>query len=207
MTKEDFAILVKGLKAVYTDPRFIPDKNAFDVWYGLMGHLSYEAASAATQKHMATNTTAPTPAHILKIAGEITGPVQNTMTAGEAFNLYWKAAQNGTYHSEEEFEKLPPLVQEAVGGAAALREIAMRDDINYDVERSLFERRFAAVQQRAQHNEQISPVVRDLIGQITASREDWRNMLPQGEKREAITMNRAEPPADLMDRVRRSMYE
>ena len=36
MEREEFKILVKAMKAVYAQPTFIPDKDAFDVWYGLL---------------------------------------------------------------------------------------------------------------------------------------------------------------------------
>ena len=44
MEREEFKILVKAMKAVYAQPTFIPDKDAFDVWYGLLQDLPYEQA-------------------------------------------------------------------------------------------------------------------------------------------------------------------
>ena len=45
MEREEFKILVKAMKAVYAQPTFIPDKDAFDVWYGLLQDLPYEQAN------------------------------------------------------------------------------------------------------------------------------------------------------------------
>ena len=44
MTREEFAVLVKAMKAVYSSENFIADKDAFDVWYGLLKDLPYEQA-------------------------------------------------------------------------------------------------------------------------------------------------------------------
>lgn len=52
MEREEFKILVKAMKAVYAQPTFIPDKDAFDVWYGLLQDLPYEQANLAIQKYM-----------------------------------------------------------------------------------------------------------------------------------------------------------
>lgn len=51
MEREEFKILVKAMKAVYAQPTFIPDKDAFDVWYGLLQDLPYEQANLAIQKY------------------------------------------------------------------------------------------------------------------------------------------------------------
>ena len=36
MRKEEFKILVKAMKAVYADPKFIPDQYAYDVWFAML---------------------------------------------------------------------------------------------------------------------------------------------------------------------------
>ena len=33
MQRDEFKILVKAMKAVYSDPKFIPDADAFSVWF------------------------------------------------------------------------------------------------------------------------------------------------------------------------------
>ena len=55
MEREEFKTIVKGLKAVYAQPAFIPDADAFDVWYGMLRDLPYRQASLAVQQHMASS--------------------------------------------------------------------------------------------------------------------------------------------------------
>lgn len=45
MTREEWAVLVKAMKAVYTSPSFLPDQYAFDTWYGLLKDLDYKLLS------------------------------------------------------------------------------------------------------------------------------------------------------------------
>ena len=47
MDREQFSILVKAMKAVYSDPKFIADKDAFDVWYELLKDLPYMVCQTA----------------------------------------------------------------------------------------------------------------------------------------------------------------
>lgn len=36
MEREQFKVLVKAMKAVYAQPTFIPDQDAFNVWFALL---------------------------------------------------------------------------------------------------------------------------------------------------------------------------
>ena len=47
MTREEFSIIVKGLKDVYTQQTFIPDKDAFNVWYELLKDIDYANCNMA----------------------------------------------------------------------------------------------------------------------------------------------------------------
>lgn len=60
MEREQFKVLVKAMKAVYAQPTFIPDQDAFNVWFALLGDLPYKQAELAVQKHMATEKFPPT---------------------------------------------------------------------------------------------------------------------------------------------------
>lgn len=64
MKFDEFKILVKGMKAVYTSPNFLPDADSVKIWYELLKDLPYKLANISIQKHMATNKFPPTPAEI-----------------------------------------------------------------------------------------------------------------------------------------------
>lgn len=68
MTKEEFKILCKIMKAVYPQPTFLPDAYAFKVWYELLEDLDYTVAQAAILKYILTNKFPPTIADIREYA-------------------------------------------------------------------------------------------------------------------------------------------
>lgn len=69
MTREEFKTLVKGMKAVYAQPTFIPDQDAFNVWFELLKDIPYQQANVAIQKYMLTEKFPPTIADIRERTG------------------------------------------------------------------------------------------------------------------------------------------
>lgn len=152
MTKAEFIPLVKGLKAVYADPAFLPDSDAIMVWYSLLKDFDYKDTSRAVQEVMRTSKFKPTVADIIeRIHVNVT---DETMTEMEAWSLVRKAVSRSIYGSVEEFEKLPPACQKAVGSAANLRELAMMDEATVEsVEQSHFVKSYRAITERTQREE------------------------------------------------------
>lgn len=164
MERDEFKILVKAMKAVYAQPTFIPDKDAFDVWYGLLKDLSYEQANVAIQKYMTTEKFPPTIADIRTKATEIIAPEEESMSELQAWALVRKAIGNSNYHAEEEFERLPEACRVAVGNPANLREWAMMDvDQVATVEQSHFIRNYRAAVQRIKDDAKLPETMKILI--------------------------------------------
>lgn len=112
MTREEFSILVKGMKATYTEPKFIPDKDAFNIWYGLLSDLSYETANAAIQSYMLSEAKPPTIADIRKAAAKVVSP--ELPSSGEAWQKVIKAVRRfGYYQQREALDSLDQLTREA----------------------------------------------------------------------------------------------
>ncbi len=164
MTDREFMIIVKGLKAVYTDPKFLPDKDAMEVWFGLLKDLPYKVLSTAAQKYMMQEEYPPTIAGLRKKVAEITAPLSEDMSELEAWALVKKAISNSGYYATEEFNKLPELCQKAIGNPANLREMSMMptDTVN-SVEQSHFIRNYRAQLDRKRADSQIAPEVLKLI--------------------------------------------
>ena len=145
ITRDDFKKIIKGLKSVYADPKFIADQYAFDMWYGLLSDLTYEVASMATQAYMQSEKFPPTPADIRKYAMRITAPITDDMSEIEAWGMVSKALKNGYYGAEKEFEKLPPLIKQVIGSPSRLREMSQLDPSEVEtVEQSHFVRNYRA---------------------------------------------------------------
>ena len=161
MEVEEFKVLVKTMKAVYTDPKFIPDKDAFDVWYSLLKDLDYQTASAAIGRHICSNKFPPTIADIRSLTSD--NKHINDNEAEEAWVLVYKAIGNSIYNSVEEFNRLPYLAQKAVGGATNLRELAIADEESVLCEKGRFIRQYNAIQKREKELDSMPESVKQLI--------------------------------------------
>lgn len=155
MTKEEFMVIAKTLKAVYTDPKFLPDMDALNIWYMFMQDLDYRTISNAIAKYISTNKWPPTVADIRGMAVEVTAPPEDTLGELEAWALVQKAIRNGTYGAEREFEELPPIVQKAVGDPSNIREWAQAEDDAKTVIQSQFQRAYRTALQRSKEEAQM----------------------------------------------------
>lgn len=166
MTREQFKVLVKAMKAVYTNPGFIPDQDAFDVWYSMLKDLDYAIASWAVQMHLQMEESPPTVAGIRKQSVKLKADETDDLNETAAWSLVLKAIRRSTYYSEEEFEKLPATVQRAVASPKQLREWATLEDVDgktLTVIQSNFQRTFRVEQQRERERNKLSPDVLRLM--------------------------------------------
>lgn len=171
MTRDEFKILVKGMKAVYAQQTFLPDKDAFDMWFALLQDLPYKLANVAIQKHMLTEKFPPTPAEIREKAAQMIEVPETEMSELEAWALVRKAIRNSGYHAQEEFDKLPETCREAVGNAANLEEWAKMDYEKVEsVGQSHFIRNFRTAVLRIKEEQRLPEQMRKLISEMRESR-------------------------------------
>ena len=169
MTREEWAVLVKAMKAVYTSPSFLPDQYAFDTWYGLLKDLDYKLLSFGLKKYMQTEWKEPSIAALRQCAQNI-APQKEELNETEAWEKVCKAIQNSTYNAEAEFDKLPKIIQKAVSSPAQLREWAVSENVDgtwWSVVQSNFQRTYRAEVQREQERRKLSP---DLLKIIDTAR-------------------------------------
>ena len=131
MTRDDTLDLLSVLKAAY--PNFYKDMtrrdadNVIDLWHEMFKDEPAELVALAVKRHIATDKKG-FPPHIGSIKDAIVKIMQpEEMTELEAWGLVQKALRNGYYGAEEEFSKLPPVVQRLVGSPNQLREWAQMD--------------------------------------------------------------------------------
>ena len=166
MTREQFKVLVKAMKAVYANPGFIPDQDAFDVWYSMLKDLDYAIASRAVQMHLQTEETPPTVAGIRKQFAKLKADEADDLNETAAWSLALKAIHRSTYYSDEEFCKLPKIVQRVIGNPSRLREMAMDENFNHGVESSNLIKQFRIEKQREREREKLSPDILRLMRPI-----------------------------------------
>lgn len=212
MEREEFKILVKAMKAVYAQPTFISDQDAFNVWYALLQDLTYEQANLAVQKYMITEKFPPTIADIRKKANEIVQPDVEILTELEAWSLVRKALSNSGYHAEEEFAKLPETCRIAVGSPANLREWAMMNTDEVEtVEQSHFIRNYRTVQKRMREDAMIPDSMRTLIAKMkdnnTATLAEKEKSVVKIEKEKEPEPEHCPPPENFRERLNALLEE
>ena len=138
MTRDETKQLIFAIQSIYQN--FNPKDMAFtiDVWASILEEDDFTAIRKALKEYSRSNLGgfAPTPAQLIALTKKDSG--EQGITGQEAWSLVMNAMRNSAYNSVSEFAKLPPLVQRAVGSADRLRQLAITEDLNQQVEMSLF---------------------------------------------------------------------
>lgn len=177
MDRDEFKILVKGMKAVYAQPTFIPDQDAFNMWYALMGDLPYDVCNVAIQKYMLMNKFPPTVAEIRELAaGVVNG---DPLTWGESWERALNAVRKyGSYNKGEALDSLDPLTRKCVESIGYM-ELCMSENIM--VERAHFQKVFEVYAKREQTDKQIPLALQQAISRLQLNGMDGQRLqLGQG---------------------------
>lgn len=160
MTFKEFGKLADAIKTYFPRDNMLPTDTSMELWYDMLKDMDYQSACIGLKNHVATSKFAPTIADI-RNGAVMTQPQE--LNEMEAWSLVSKAIRNSTYNSVSEFEKLPPLVQKAVGLPDSLREWAMTENINLEVVMSNFQRAYKAELKRHEELQKMPQNVRNLI--------------------------------------------
>lgn len=127
MTREETVKIMRIICDCY--PNYKPNNlsETVDVWQSMLDDYSYNQVSVALKAYVTSDTSGFAPS-----IGQLIGKIQAISTPQElddmtAWGLVSKAIRNGTYGAVEEYNKLPPLVQKAVGMPDNLKNWATAD--------------------------------------------------------------------------------
>lgn len=172
MTLQETAKIVYVIKATY--PAHFAKyatkdyDNMVQAWTAVMEDYTYVQASAGLKIYLASDTRGfpPSPGQVIDCITKTMKQPELEMSALEAWALVRNALSNSGYNSAEEFAKLPPAVQRAVGSVANLREMCMLPTSEVEtVEQSQFIRAYNATVQNMKDEAKIPSKVRALIDQ------------------------------------------
>lgn len=103
----------------YTFPNFRPEDpdGIAAVWADILSGYDYTTINAALKAYILTDTTgfAPTIGQLIARVNS-----HDEMEDMKAWAMVRKALRNGIYGAEEEYAKLPPAVQDAVGDKSSI---------------------------------------------------------------------------------------
>ena len=121
MDKETFVKILAGAGKLY-DKEI--DKEIMEMWLSFFKDNTTEEFKKAMNEHIKTSRYFPTVADIKEKIYELNNSNESDT---ELWEKLLSAIRNSSYHSEEEFEKLPPVVQEYVRSPRQLQELAVMD--------------------------------------------------------------------------------
>ena len=169
MTREQVGKLLMTIQAYY--PNYNPpDKEiTLNAWHIMLAEYPEELVLQALRACIATNTSgfAPDVGQIMSKIHTISQPQE--LDGMAAWGLVSKALRNGTYGAVEEFNKLPPLVRQAVGMPDNLKNWATSDYQTIEtVIQSNFLRTYETVVKRANEINRMPDDIKSLIEKMNA---------------------------------------
>ena len=127
MTRDETKKIVMVIASTY--PNWHPADMSFtvDAWALMLESFSYQQIAAALKAFILSDTSGFAPS-----VGQLTGLLDRVGSSQEpsemeAWSLVSNALRRSTYYAESEFEKLPEIVQKAVGSPSMLRNWAQTD--------------------------------------------------------------------------------
>lgn len=166
MTEKEVRQLLAMTQAVY--PNYNPPSReaAVNAWLMCLGEYDNNVVMAAFKAYMTTNTSgfAPAPGQLIEILQALTQPQE--LNELEAWSLVRKALRNCSYNSEQEFAKLPTVVQKAVGTPQQLRIWACDSEFNENVVSSNFIKTYRAEVKRTTELNKMPSEIKKLVEMV-----------------------------------------
>ena len=195
MTREEVAKLIYVIKATY--PRAFSSytdadtRNMLAAWHMALGHYDYASASNGLRVYLANDTKGfpPSPGQVIDGIQKAKKPAESDMTELEAWAMVRRAISRAGYYSEEEFNKLPPLVRKAVGASGNLKEWAMMDaDTVESVGQSHFIRNFRTVANRVREEAKLPEQMRLFTKAIIETLPKADSVCIETDKSQEVTL-------------------
>ena len=140
MTRDETVNIIRVMVDSY--PNYKPNNlsETVDVWQMMLSDYDYNLVSVALKSYILSDTSgfAPAIGQIVAKIHSITHPQE--LNEMEAWSLVSKAIRNSIYNAADEYAKLPPTVQKAVGLPSQLMQWAIDDSYNESVVSSNFMR-------------------------------------------------------------------
>ncbi len=170
MKLNEAVALLSIIKAAY--PKAYRDMSEEDalstagLWAEMFKNETLEIVATAVKAHIATNKWEPSISEIKQRIQDMR--TSETLTAQEAWSLVSKATHNSLYNAKAEFEKLPKIVQTAVGSPEQLKAWAnMEAEVVESVVASNFQRSYLVRNEQEKETAMLPPSVKDVIRQLT----------------------------------------
>lgn len=169
MNREEILLIMGVLKAAY--PAYYRDMSRRDaetvvaLWSDMFSEDPVDLVAAAVKALIASDENG-FPPHIGSVKAKLRQLTeQPQMTASEAWGSVMKAIRRSGYNSQQEFDKLPQMLQRLVGSPSQLKEWALMDaETVQSVVASNFQRSYQVRAKQEYEYQAIPQSVRQMIG-------------------------------------------
>ena len=169
MTREETIKIIRIMVDSY--PNYKPNdiSETVDVWQMMLSDYDYNLVAMALKAYILSDTSGFAPS-----IGQLVGKIQTLtkpqeLNEMEAWSLVCDALKNCGYNYVEEYEKLPPLVQKAVGLPTQLREWSLTENLNKDVIGSNFMRCYRIEVERQNEISKMPQDVREMLEKVSGA--------------------------------------
>lgn len=167
MTREETVKIIRIMVDSY--PNYKPNdiSETVDVWQMMLSDYDYNLVAMALKAYILSDTSgfAPSIGQLVDKMKSITS--QQELNEMEAWSLVCDALRNSGYNYAEEYAKLPPLVQKAVGLPTQLQTWALTENLNKDVVGSNFMRCYRIEVERQNEISKMPQEVREMLEKIS----------------------------------------
>ena len=161
MTIDEFGQFASAIKTYFPKDNLLSTNESMDLWFDMLNDLDYQQAYIGLKTYVASNRFPPAISDIRAYA--MKAKELQELNEMEAWSLVKKAIRNGGYNSIEEYKKLPPLVQKAVGLPSQLREWALDENYKEAVVMSNFQKAYRFELQKKQEFQKLPQQVQKFI--------------------------------------------
>lgn len=166
MTRDETKTIIKTIVSAYDNFHPQDMSDTIDLWTEMLKDYPYGVVLIALKAYIATDTSGFAP-KIGQLIEKINTLGEKEVSDIEAWTMVRKAIENSLYHAEEEFNKLPPLVQKTVGSPSQLRAWGQtREESIESVAQSNFLRSYAVMVARDKQDRQLPNDIKALLGNI-----------------------------------------
>lgn len=172
MTIQDVKKLLFAINAAFPNYKPQNPEETALIWADLLGDQDANKIFAAFKVYTRTDKSgfAPSVGQLIQGVRDLQERTSNEPSASEAWSMVYKALCRSGDNAQEEFDKLPPEVQKAVGSPGQLRSWAFDNQFNEGVASSNFRRAYAVVLERKRKDALIPADVKRALAQQTAAR-------------------------------------
>lgn len=164
MDREEAKRIVQIICTTY--PNYHPENlsDTVNVWHLMLEDFTYQEISVALKAYILTDASGFAPS-----VGALVAKVRRDkgLNEMEAWSMVSRALRNGIHGAEEEFAKLPPVVQKAVGTPSNLRQWAQTDNLSVEnVIQSNFIKTYRSVAAREQELQKLPQDMREVLSGV-----------------------------------------